>query len=305
MTAMTIAIIGAGLAGLAAARSLAEAGIDAVVFEKSRGLGGRVATRRSALGAIDHGAPLLHGLPDDLVAAAGDAVAVWRDGHVGVPGASSLPRALAEGLRIETEARVVALRGQAPGWRLALADGSERGPFRAVILAIPHPQAVGLLGAAAAAFPGLEAVTMEPGFTLMAWLETEVPGEGWHTLAPPLGYAIRNGDKPGRDPGERWAVHADTGWARAHLEDDLETVAAAMLDAFAAQVGAGSVRSAVAHRWRYARTGRPLGQPCLWDAERGIGLAGDWCLGPDAGHAVASGRAVAARVREACGAWAG
>ncbi len=43
---MKVAIIGAGMAGLAAARTLKQSGIESVVFEKSRGVGGRVATRR-------------------------------------------------------------------------------------------------------------------------------------------------------------------------------------------------------------------------------------------------------------------
>ncbi|CAN0525952.1 unnamed protein product, partial [Scytosiphon promiscuus] len=49
-----IAIIGAGLAGLAAGRALAETGMTPVIFEKSRGLGGRLATRRMDFGPIDH-----------------------------------------------------------------------------------------------------------------------------------------------------------------------------------------------------------------------------------------------------------
>ena len=52
-----IAIIGAGLAGLSAARALTAAGHTPVVFEKSRGLGGRLATRRTEFGPIDHSDP--------------------------------------------------------------------------------------------------------------------------------------------------------------------------------------------------------------------------------------------------------
>ena len=58
-----IAIIGAGLAGLSAARALTAAGHTPVVFEKSRGLGGRLATRRTEFGPIDHGAP---GIPENV-----------------------------------------------------------------------------------------------------------------------------------------------------------------------------------------------------------------------------------------------
>ncbi|MFO8005299.1 NAD(P)-binding protein [Thioalkalivibrio sp.] len=53
---MKIAIIGAGRAGLSAANRLREAGADCTVFEKSRGLGGRMATRRVGSLQFDHGA---------------------------------------------------------------------------------------------------------------------------------------------------------------------------------------------------------------------------------------------------------
>ncbi len=42
----TVAVIGAGMTGITCARALADAGFDVTVFEKSRGLGGRMATRR-------------------------------------------------------------------------------------------------------------------------------------------------------------------------------------------------------------------------------------------------------------------
>jgi hypothetical protein len=51
-----IAIIGAGMAGITAARTLVQAGHRVTVFEKSKGAGGRMSTRRSEFGGFDHGA---------------------------------------------------------------------------------------------------------------------------------------------------------------------------------------------------------------------------------------------------------
>ena len=50
-----IAVIGAGMAGIACARTLAQAGHRLTVFEKSAGFGGRMATRNSPFGSFDHG----------------------------------------------------------------------------------------------------------------------------------------------------------------------------------------------------------------------------------------------------------
>ena len=51
-----IAVIGAGIAGIACARTLQQAGHEVTVFEKSRGAGGRMSTRNTEFGAFDHGA---------------------------------------------------------------------------------------------------------------------------------------------------------------------------------------------------------------------------------------------------------
>jgi predicted NAD/FAD-dependent oxidoreductase len=55
---MKLAIIGAGMAGLAAAHWLRRErpDIEVLIFEKSRGVGGRTATRRVQGAVFDHGA---------------------------------------------------------------------------------------------------------------------------------------------------------------------------------------------------------------------------------------------------------
>ena len=54
--ASSIAVVGAGIAGIACARTLMQAGHRVTVFEKSAGAGGRMSTRRTEFGGFDHGA---------------------------------------------------------------------------------------------------------------------------------------------------------------------------------------------------------------------------------------------------------
>lgn len=55
-----VAIVGAGVAGTFCARTLADYGCDVTLFDKSRGVGGRMATRRLADGqVVDHGPALM------------------------------------------------------------------------------------------------------------------------------------------------------------------------------------------------------------------------------------------------------
>lgn len=51
-----VAVVGAGMAGIACARTLVQAGCQVTLIEKSRGFGGRMATRRTEFGGFDHGA---------------------------------------------------------------------------------------------------------------------------------------------------------------------------------------------------------------------------------------------------------
>ncbi|MFQ3320556.1 MAG: renalase, partial [Natronomonas sp.] len=53
---MELAIVGAGAAGAAATYALRDTDVDVTVFEKSRGVCGRAATRRKHGCRYDHGA---------------------------------------------------------------------------------------------------------------------------------------------------------------------------------------------------------------------------------------------------------
>jgi predicted NAD/FAD-dependent oxidoreductase len=297
-----VAVVGAGLAGLAAADALRRAGLAPVVFEKSRGIGGRLATRRTAEGLdFDHGAPSV--AADDgpfgafLAAAIRDGDAARQDGEtVGLPGMSGLARPLAEGLDLRFGVEVAAVARDGGGWRIDVADRpAER--FDRVVVAAPAPQTARLCaGAPEIAGPAAEA-RMTPCWTLMAaWAAPAPAGPARRAGVGPLAEAICVALRPGRAPAPaRWVAHAALDWTLARLEEAPADVAPPLLDALATLAGAdpAAARVALAHRWRYARVARPVGAPCL-AAPGGLVAAGDWLLGPDAADAYASGLAAAA-----------
>jgi renalase len=290
-----IAVVGAGLAGLVAAGRLKAAGREVVVFEKSRGLGGRLATRRSEHGAFDHGAPIAHceRAPVALLEARQAAVRWGQNGHVGLPGMSGFVRPLADGLDIRRGVEVAEVAQVEGGLSLDLADGGREGPFARVVLAIPAPQARRIAGRLAGA-EALDAVGMAPTWTLMAAFadRPDLPD----VLRPggAIDLVVRDGSKPGRS-GETWVVHAAAAWTRARLELEREAVLPQLL-AELDDLAEGRLPRPIhvaAHRWRFARTERPLGAGYL---PLGNGLAfagGDWAMGSRAEHAWLSGQAMA------------
>ena len=293
-----VAIVGAGLAGLAAARSLADAGCDVVVFEKSRGKGGRVATRRTDLGPIDHGAP---GVPPELALALGGAF--WLDGKddargVGVPGMSALAHGMATGIDVRTGVTVAGLSERPGGWQLTDSEGGDYATFDAVILAVPAPQAGILLSHFPDMVAELARVEMLPMWTLLLGFDapTGLP-QGVQDFNGPLMTAIPMLAKPGQSGAERWTVYAQPDWSAQFVDIDKAEAAATLLVAFrtATQLTANPAYIAV-HRWRYARVGRALGRPFVANSEETLLAGGDWALGSLASDAVASGEAMAARL---------
>lgn len=183
-----IVIIGAGIAGLACAQVLQQAGYQVAVIEKSRGVGGRMATRRLGDVRVDHGtcyvAPkgeqfrqFIHALVDRGV------VQVWTDAvyelsaegtlqppaaqtarYVAADGMSAIAKCLAPQLDIRLSQRVTHLELRANQWHLTLtATGAEpecpQSTFTAsaIVITTPAPQAVELL------LP-LQAVGVSPDF---------------------------------------------------------------------------------------------------------------------------------------------
>lgn len=318
MTIRTAAVIGAGLAGLACARALAEAGVAVRVFDKGRAPGGRLATRRAETATglrlgFDHGAQYLTARGPGFGAVLAAHAVPWpavedRAGaHVATPGMSGLARALAAGLDVAAARSVVAVERVQEGWVVrhhagdlargpAPAEAPDRaGPFDAVAVAVPHPQAGPLLPPALAAALGL--VRVAPCWALLAAFDTPLTApDTFRPEGHALAWAARDSAKPGRRAeAECWVAHAGPEWTRANLERRPEEVAPDLLALLADIAGAlPPALHAAAHRWRYALVEAPLGAPCLVDRAARIGACGDWCLGPRAEHAWDSGTALAA-----------
>lgn len=305
MTAFPIAIVGAGIAGLAAARRLADAGHPVVVFDKGRGLGGRMATRRADGFAFDHGAQFFRVRGEAMGAAlsawqdSGAAGAWFDDAFVGTPGMTAPARALAAGLDVQTERTVTGLSKDVAGWTLRDAAGPvahpANGTFAAVVLAVPSPQAIPLTASAGVAMPGLADAVYGPCWALMLGFPGPLPGVA-DRIEPDgraLAWVARNGSKPGRAAGEAFVVHARPDWSRSQLDRDAATIPG-LLSVPLAGLGIDihAARYVAAHRWRYALVETPAGTPFLADAS-GLYACGDWCLGGrveaafDSGHAAA------------------
>jgi renalase len=304
-----IAIIGAGIAGLTAANRLVEAGATCTVFDKSRGVGGRMATRCIGTLAFDHGAQYItaRGAPFRALLQrwqAEGAVGEWLPGKwVGVPGMTAPAHALARSVHVVPECRITGIVGKPGRWRLT-ADAASTGlpaqtTYDAVVLAIPSPQSAPLLASIGNGFPELGRVRYAPCLTLMLAFETAIamPTPFETPTSGPLGWIARNTSKPGRaDTAETVVVQATPEWSRTRIDASAEDVTKALLHGAHAYVGPATPTVCTLQRWLYARVEQAAGVPCLWDRVQRVGACGDWALGARVECAFDSGAALASAI---------
>lgn len=275
-----IAVVGAGMAGLVAARIWADAGMEVTLFDRSHRVGGRLATRHAASGvSFDHGAQYFT-VRDNRFARyvrawiqAGVA-APWNsqiveidDGkigeskedlprYVGVPDMQAVAEHLAADLKIVLETPVGPIQGEPGNWRLTSEDGRELGEFDFVIANCPPRQASAVFATQRELAETILAVPMAPCWAVMVELERPLglAFDAAFVHHSPLSWIARNNSKPHRAGHETWVLHATAEWSQKHLEEDCDEVLVKLLTAFTAATGAhvSNPVSIAAHRWRSA-----------------------------------------------------
>lgn len=314
-----IAIIGAGLSGLIAARKLKSVS-DVKLFDKSRGVGGRMSTRYAGVYEFDHGAQYFTARDERFQSAILDAIAQgviapW-DGRarylkngkietdtggerfVGTPRMNSWAKCLAMDLDISLGGRIVSLTRKAQKWTLDFEDKSKEEGFDFVVCAVPSVQAQALLPEDFSGMPEIKAVKMDACFALMVGFDG-AHEFGWDSLRTQLGPAswmAANSDKPGRGKNKTaLVVHSSPEWSNMHADADKAWVQAEM-EASASEICGFDITSAphrALHRWLYASVSASPQQPALFDSKRGLVACGDWCLGGRVEGAFLSGLAAA------------
>lgn len=302
----SVIILGAGLAGLVLAREL-ESQFDVVLFDKARGVGGRMATRRAGDFRFDHGAQFftarsrkfrdyLAPLIDEGVVAPWHArfvehtrasITARRDWatdyphYVGVPAMNALPKRLAEGLDIRLQTRIVDADRVGDGWLLTDEHGGTH-ESDWLLVTTPGPQAKALLGERMPGEVRTAAESMRACYALMFGFDEPQVTEfdATRVLDADISWISVNSSKPGRDPNYTIVVHATNAWADANADIELAEAMAHLASEFEAVSGLrtdDAVHSDI-HRWRYANTGRQDGEGFYFDRQSQLGICGDWLL---------------------------
>lgn len=324
----SIAVIGAGLAGLVVARRLEQSN-DVVLFEKSRGFGGRMGTRRAGAFEFDHGAQFftaqtqvfqkfLESLieagvvadwPARFVELRRDQVAEsrqWSDDYphyVGSPGMNAIGKALASGLDVRLDTAVTSLTRKRERWQLAGDGEHPLGEFDWVIVTAPAAQAANLLASTPIAIAA-ERVRMQACYALLLGFDeaVDLPWQAALVRDADISWISVNSSKPGRPAVPSLVVHSTNAWADDHADDDIEAVQRHLVDEFRAVTGVDAASAAFVdvHRWRYANVDRQDGDLYALDPDRQLAACGDWFVRGRVEGAFSSADALAQRLLLDC-----
>ncbi|MCL1465138.1 NAD(P)/FAD-dependent oxidoreductase [Argonema galeatum] len=329
-----VAVIGAGVAGLTVAQQLQQCGYAVVVVDKSRGVGGRAATRRLHGTRADHGLRYLEPVGEmsqHLVKVLCDRniLQLWTHKvdscqskiqnpkskiprYVASEGMNAIAKFLATGLQIQLNQRVQAITATDDKiWHLGF-EAAENITAKAVVVAIPAPQAFMLLEPLAESIlpaefvDKLRSVLFDPCLAVIAGY----PGRGELNLEWNSTVFSDNSDLAwiGLDSSKRpnaefpvFVMHSSAEFAKNYIDaEDLNPVAQHLLATAATELNLSWFAVPEwfqIHRWRYAFPSHPL-QSAFLDAQTSLPLicCGDWCGGNLVESALNSGLAAAEQI---------
>jgi predicted NAD/FAD-dependent oxidoreductase len=301
-----VAIIGAGISGLVLAQALSQKA-EIVVFEKARGVGGRMSTRFASPFYFDHGTQYFtarskefqnflktyfekgivaewKGKVINLEIGKKETKRLWFEPHlVASPNMNSFCKALAEGIDIRTSCEVAPI-GQKVAQRFHLhdKDGVVLGDFDWVISTAPPAQTVRLFDPNLVAEHPLRAFSMQGCYALMLgfnhhwdrqWIAAKVQNN-------PIGWISVNSSKPGRDSKVTCLVaHSSNDWAEAHIDQDILIVQTFLIEQFLKLTGidAKDADYVSLHRWRYAIVNEIAKIGNYIDESLRLAATSDWC----------------------------
>ena len=307
---MHVNIVGAGLSGLMAANELQCHGHTVTVFDKGRGVGGRLATRRIDDATLDHGAQFFTVRSEEFAShvnewmSAGVAHEWCRgfqsdDGHpryVGSTGMSGIAKHLAGQLDVRLNHLVFSLEVGDNGYVIVTDDGV-RHSCDAVILTAPIPQSFSLLFGAGIELPAeMRSIDYDRTLGLLVVLDSDhhnVPSPGGLQNPDAIFSFIGDNSAKGISATHALTFHANPEWSLAHFDDEVATIEAQLLEAAAPWLGSARVISSQPKKWRFATPQKSWPNPCWQTPDHRIVLAGDAFAGPKMEGAALSGLAAA------------
>ena len=303
-----IAIIGAGLSGLSAA-SLLNNYADITIFEKARGVSGRMSTRRSEPYFFDHGAQYFTArtkpFQDFIEPLINQGIIeIWNPRYVkfdrneiierknwseeepryiGIPRMNEIAKFLAKGINVKINKKISSINHKGK-WELKDDQGIEYSGFDLVICATPSVQTTELMPKSFLYYNEIKNIQMSSCFALMLGFEQELPLEfdAAHVINSELSWIAVNSHKPQRSENFTLIVHSSQKYAENHINDNNEEVMQDLISETSRVIGfdVSLADYKTVHRWLYANNYKKeqINNIIYLDQKNKLASCGDWCL---------------------------
>ncbi|GGA68216.1 hypothetical protein GCM10011369_07330 [Neiella marina] len=303
-----VAVIGAGIAGLTAAKELQSLGYQVDVFEKSRGRGGRLASKRLSWATVDTGAQYftarhprfrrevsrwvdhgaaqpwqftphklingeLHRSPDDT------------ERFVGTPNMNSIAHQLATDLNLNLNITITSVERRNHSWYLTDQSEAEWGAYHWLVVAIPPAQARYLLAQHMSEVSEQEPLLLPCWATVLATKGAVCPTIQGVFGDKTVSWLSRLSAKPGRvkpaHSDDVWLLHFSPQHSADRQSDKSEQIIAEATSWLTTHLDSElAITHEYAHFWRYAHMATPNQQqnPNICQQQQ-LAVVGDWCQG--------------------------
>ena len=303
-----IAIIGAGISSLVVAKAL-QPHAEVILYEKSRGVGGRMSTRQAEPYYFDHGAPYFtarskafnsilspykeygmikewSGKVINLENTKKTAKRIWYEPHwVACPNMNSLCKSLSDGLDIRASIEIAPPSRSERGWKLQSTTGIDCDEADIVISTAPPAQTLVLFASSLPKDNPLSSCRMKSVYTLMLgfdkpWWENWIAAK---LSDNPIEWLYINSTKPDRDKKLTSIVaHSHSRWADEHMDMLSDDVQHLLLQAceMATGIAVSKASYVTMHRWKYATIDASQQSGAYILPDIGFACTGDWCNSP-------------------------
>ena len=312
-----IAVIGAGMSGITLAKKLSNSN-EVTVFDKSRGIGGRMATRRVDDFHFDHGAQFFTAKSDEFKefcqkAKDNNIIEEWKcrfaeiiNGDINTqsnvsnnpyfvakPQMNSLCKYVGKDLNILLNKQIESINFNNNKWILNTTQGERFDDFDYLFLTIPSHQAVNLVPKSFKYFDILSNIKMTGCFTLMLGFKEDlkIGFDAALVRESIINWISINSSKPERPDVFSIVVNSDNQWADSNIEEDLEVIKQKMTASLKKilKFDPDNINYHNIHRWRYANSNFKKGDKSLFDQSLNLGVCGDWLIGGRVENAFLSG----------------
>ena len=297
-----IAIIGAGISGLTIATYLHKKNFNVTIFDKGRGVGGRMSSRRTQWGYLDHGTQyfsvkspefqhFIGQYPSIIQPWLGN-FATWANGqltadsnlktrYVPIKSMNNFAKRVATGLDIHLQTRIIKLE-KARNWTLTDENQQRYPDFDLVIVTAPPAQTSNLLASHTPIAEEIREIKMLPCYSFMLIPETPVnlPFDGIKFEHPILGWISFNDSKPERENCGGLVVQSNFNWATENLDRNREEIGKILQECVSElfNLNLSCLKYKSVHLWRYALPSESNTQGYFWDSSSHVAVCGDWCL---------------------------